>query len=593
MTTPIQPLPSDVIHLIAAGEVIDSLAAGVRELVENAIDAGATRIGVSIHPEQWTLRVVDNGIGMSLEDLQQAASAHSTSKIQNSHDLWRISSLGFRGEALHSLAQLGDLAICSYPVDADEGWQVVYDHHGGVDAVTTVAIAPGTIVTVNNLFGTWPARRQVLPTRTQQLRQIQLTLYHLALCHPHITWQVDQGDRHWFSIYPGETAKAILSQLIRTVQPSDLCEAYSPNISHDEAERQSNIQSSTSSATVPTSKIYLLLGLPDRCHRYRPDWIKVAVNGRVVRSPELEQTIIGAFRRTLPRDRHPICFIHLHLPPHTIDWNRHPAKLDIYLDGMEDWRKQVAEAIAHTLAQHLSTTDNFYSERVTQLIKTAEASAAYNVSSENGPTPNPSQERDGPDPNAQDGDEAFSNSPASLLNLKAIAQVHSMYILAEHPSGMWLIEQHIAHERVLYERLCDRWQVVPLDTPLILHHLSQTQVEQLQRLALTVDPFGEDLWAIRTLPQALVGREDCTDALLELSQGGNMDDAIVATACRTAIRNGTPMSQSEMQRLLDNWQRTRHPHTCPHGRPIYLVLEETRLSRFFRRHWVIGKSHGI
>ena len=130
----------------------------------------------------------------------------------------------------------------------------------------------------------------------------------------------------------------------------------------------------------PKSKIYLLLGLPDRCHRYRPDWIKVAINGRVVRSPELEHTIMGAFRRTLPRDRHPICFVHLHLPPNTIDWNRHPAKLDIYLDRMEDWRKQVADAIAHTLAQHLSTSDTFYSERVTQLIKTAESPASYETS---------------------------------------------------------------------------------------------------------------------------------------------------------------------------------------------------------------------
>ena len=168
-----------------------------------------------------------------------------------------------------------------------------------------------------------------------------------------------------------------------------------------------------------------------------------------------------------------------------------------------------------------------------------------------------------------------------------------MYILAEHPAGMWLIEQHIAHERVLYEQLCDRWQVVALESPVILHQLSSAQVEQLKRLDLTVDPFGEDLWAVRTMPQALINRDDQQDALIELSLGGNMDEAIVATACRTAIRNGTPLTLPDMQTLLDTWQRTRHPHTCPHGRPIYLVLEETSLSRFFRRHWVIGKSHGI
>ncbi|NJN90672.1 MAG: DNA mismatch repair protein MutL, partial [Leptolyngbyaceae cyanobacterium SL_5_14] len=177
--------------------------------------------------------------------------------------------------------------------------------------------------------------------------------------------------------------------------------------------------------------------------------------------------------------------------------------------------------------------------------------------------------------------------------LKAIAQVHQMYILAEHPSGMWLIEQHIAHERVLYEQLCDRWQLVPLEPPVILNQLSEPQREQLQRLQLEVELFGENLWAVRTAPEPLAQREDCADALIELSLGGDLESALVATACRTAIRNGTPLNLTEMQTLLNQWQQTRHPRTCPHGRPIYLSLEESSLSRFFRRHWVIGKSHGI
>ncbi|MGK7889532.1 MAG: DNA mismatch repair protein MutL, partial [Leptolyngbyaceae cyanobacterium] len=180
-----------------------------------------------------------------------------------------------------------------------------------------------------------------------------------------------------------------------------------------------------------------------------------------------------------------------------------------------------------------------------------------------------------------------------LIPLKAIAQVRATYILAEHPAGMWLIEQHIAHERILYEQLCDRWQVVDVESPIMLKSLTPAQVEQLQRLSLTVDEFGPDLWAVRTVPLTLLNRDDCIDALLELSLGGDLEEAIVATACRTAIRNGTELSLPFMQTLLDDWQRTRHPHTCPHGRPIYLVLEESSLSRFFRRHWVIGKSHGI
>jgi DNA mismatch repair protein MutL len=168
-----------------------------------------------------------------------------------------------------------------------------------------------------------------------------------------------------------------------------------------------------------------------------------------------------------------------------------------------------------------------------------------------------------------------------------------MYILAEHPSGMWLIEQHIAHERVLYEQLWDCWQVVPLESPLVLGQLSTAQLDQLQRLGIEVEPFGDQRWAVRSAPERLIDRDDCVDALLELSQGGNLESALVATACRTAIRNGTPLSLAEMQSLLEQWQQTRNPRTCPHGRPIYLQLEETSLARFFRRHWVIGKSHGI
>jgi len=165
--------------------------------------------------------------------------------------------------------------------------------------------------------------------------------------------------------------------------------------------------------------------------------------------------------------------------------------------------------------------------------------------------------------------------------------------VAEHSSGLWLVEQHIAHERVLYEQLVDRWQLLPLEPPVILSHLTPRQVEYLEKLELDIASFGEQLWAVRTAPAPLVDREDCGAALMEISQGGDLQTAQVAIACRTAIRNGTPLTLPEMQTLLDRWQNTRQPRTCPHGRPIYLPLEETNLSRFFRRHWVIGKSHGL
>lgn len=579
MTTYIQALPVEVIHLMAAGEVIDSLAAAVRELAENALDAKATRINIALWTDQWRVRVVDNGNGMGLIDLQQAALPHRTSKIQQKADLWQIRSLGFRGEALHSLAQLADLEICSRDADTDTGYRAVYNRQGEPETVVPIAIAPGTVVTASHLFGNWLARRQSLPALAQQLRSVQLVIQHLALCHPQITWQVEQNDRLWFSIGGNPSAKPILTQFLRDVQPSDL----------QEVSVSANLTAEEPSFSATENRLYLLFGLPDRCHRHRPDWVKVAINGRIVQLPALEQALLAAFRRMLPRERHPVCFVHLQVAPNQVDWNRHPAKAEIYLRYLEQWQHQVKQAIGEALQASLAQfSDAVYAPQVGQLVKVAEAEGVYRTSR--------SIQSD-EFPNSELSEIEATESPPEisppLIPLKAVAQVHRMYILAEHPAGMWLIEQHIAHERVLYEQLCNRWQIVPLDSPLVLEQLTERQLTQLQRLGMEVEPFGEQRWAVRSAPEALINRDDCADAVWELSQGGDLESALVATACRTAIRNGTDLSLPEMQTLLEQWQRTHNPRTCPHGRPIYLRLDETGLARFFRRHWVIGKSHGI
>jgi DNA mismatch repair protein MutL len=333
-----------------------------------------------------------------------------------------------------------------------------------------------------------------------------------------------------------------------------------------------------SSLSTPHSSLYLVLGLPDRCHRHRPDWVRVAVNGRMVKTPEIEQTILSAFHRTLPRDRYPVCLLHLYISPDQINWNRNPAKTEIYLNEINYWQEQVNQAIEKTLRINCDTIkESVHNSRVGKLIKAAEEQSGYNFNRSI-----PPQENKTP-----------NSSFLTRNSLKAVAQVNNTYIVVEHPGGMWLVEQHIAHERVLYEQLCDDWQLVRIEPSIILYQLSEVQVSQLQRINLDIEPFGEKLWAVRTVPAMLLSREDCAEAILELSWGGDLQTAQVAVACRSAIRNGTPLSLPEMQTLLDQWQRTRNPRTCPHGRPIYLSLEESSLARYFRRNWVIGKSHGI
>lgn len=555
MASTIQALPTEVVYLITAGEVIDSLVAVVRELVENSLDAGATRIVVSLWPQLWRVRVADNGCGMNLDDLQQAATAHSTSKIHSSADLWKINSLGFRGEALHSLTTLADLEVLSRPLGGSEGWRVAYNNEGEVAQVKVVAIAPGTVVTVDNLFANCEARRQGLPATNQQLKAVQNVIQQIALCHPHVNYQVWQNDKEWFTICPAPSVGKLIPQILPQVRQDDLHEV--------------NLQI----PNLENSSLLLVIGLPDRCHRHRPDWVKVAINGRMIKTPELEQTIFSAFHKTLPRDRYPVCFLHLTISPEQINWNRNPAKTEIYLHELTFWQEQITEAINQSLRiSETNIKESVHTTRVSNLLKVAESKGEYNFNSQS------SQK---------------SQSSENLNYLKAVAQLSNTYIVAEHSGGMWLVEQHIAHERVLYEQLCDHWQLVPVETPIIIYQLSPAQVSQLQRIGLDIEPFGDNLWAVRNIPNMLKQREDCADAILELSWGGDLQTAQVAVACRSAIRNGTKMSLPEMQTLLDNWQRTRNPRTCPHGRPIYLSLEESALARFFRRNWVIGKSHGI
>ncbi len=562
---------------IAAGETIDSPAAAVRELLDNAIDAGATRISVSLDLTRGWIRVVDNGAGMDLPALQLAAIAHTTSKLRDRSDLDCIDSLGFRGEALHSLAQLSSLSIASRVNSPEglQGWRLSYDAQGQGVAETPVAIAPGTIVEVDQLFDPLPARQESLPSLPQQLRQVQITVQNAALAHPEVAWQVYKQERLWFSLGPGTTARDILPQVLTSVRYPDLqhryCELTLPGRSPQD----------NSSASV--AQINLVIGLPDRAHRRRLDWVRVMVNGRLVQVPELVTAVTSAFYRTLPRDRHPIAVVHLAIPAGWVDWNRTPSKREIYLRQGEWWAEQLRQAVTDTLAiAPTQQMDGYQTQRVRNLLQVSEPKGIYNVDAE-------------PDTQTLELENRITSTPLepALPKLRAVGQVNQTYIVAEHPGGLWLVEQHVAHERVLYEALGSRWTITPLPQALVVQGLSESDRERLGDIGVEYDEFGDDLWAIRSVPAPLVDRDDLESAVRELAKVDDYNEARAAVACRTAIKNGTSLESREMQTLLNNWQRTKNARTCPHGRPIYLSLEESSLARFFRRHWVIGKSHGI
>ncbi|MCL1492681.1 MAG: DNA mismatch repair endonuclease MutL [Pseudanabaena sp. Salubria-1] len=549
----IHTLPIEVVHLIAAGEVIDSLAAVIRELAENAIDAQATRIVISIWTDSLSVQVSDNGCGMAIADLSQAATPHTTSKINNAEDLQQINSLGFRGEALYSLAQLADLNICSRPVLEPVGYQANYDEHGNLQtSPKVVAIASGTVVTVRNLFSRYPNRLQSLPSNSQQVRKVQLQIQQMAIANPQINWQVNLDNREWMTIWAGENASEILPQIISSIQPYDLVyKEFALTPSPSPAGEGSNIS--------------ITLGLPDRLSRRRPDWVKIILNGRVINFPELEQTILSSLERTLPRNRFPVCIVNLNLPCDRIDWNRHPAKAEAYIQDLGEIQTQLKECITETLKVPTSSSPINYGSAANDLLKTAERKTSYLIPAKR---------------------ENF-NQPTS--SLKAIAQVLDTYILAEHAGGLWLVEQHVAHERVLFEQIETQWQIVAIEQPILLKQLSDDEIERLQALGLEIEAFGNNLWAVRSLPEILIGHEDCAVILQEMSQQDDPTMARATAACRSAIRNGTKLEMSTIRDLLWQWQQTRNPHTCPHGRPICLAIDESDLARFFRRNWIISK----
>ena len=540
---PIRPLSKQTVNLMVAGEAIDSLAAVVRELVENALDAGANRISVQVWPQRWAVNVTDDGSGMSVTELRNAALPYCTSKLDVGEGaLNRVKTLGFRGEALHSLAQVSQLEIRTCPRSTEGGsegdphdyrsWLALYDRDGIPTYLQPAPAAKGTSVSVRDLFVNWPTRRSALSGGKVELRRIADVLQSAALAHPNVTWSLQVDDKTTLELWPGDSAADLLPQIVRRLERSHL-------------------------VSLSVDVLTVTFGLPDRYHRPRPDWVRIAVNGRFVHLPQMIHTIQAAFHRTLPRDRHPLCIVHLHLPPESVDWNRHPAKTELYVQDIDDYcdrlRSTIQTGLANCAPSAYERSRQFLSNRQ-GAVKLSESSGEFGQ---------------------------------GLESVRVLGQVQNTYILVETVQGVLLVEQHVAHERVQYEHLQQAWELVDMTEPFLLSGLSDCQIERLEELGLAPEEFGDSLWAFRKLPALLVTESDTAAALLDLACCSNMDLAKATLACRTAIKNGLELSKEEMERLVRQWQATHNPHTCPHGRPIYLALNESDLARFFRRSWTV------
>ena len=580
---PIRLLTPAVAARIAAGEVIERPASVVRELIDNAIDAGAQHIRVTIEAGGLqSIEVSDDGRGIVPDELELAFERHATSKIAEAADLRVVATLGFRGEALPAIAAAAELAIVSRGAGEPVAVAALLVEREVVRRSARAAPV-GTTITVRELFAKVPARRSFLGSAASEGRQITTLVSHYALAYPGIAFRLEAGRRPFTTSGDGNLRHAVAA-VYGAEQGAAMLE-----VAHEEAQ-------------------IAVTGLagPPSLHRGNRSGIALFVNGRWVQSPALRFAVSDAYQSELPGGRYPVASIALRLPAEAVDVNVHPAKAEVRFRD----QRAVARALRHAIAAAL--------EAAAPLAWSAAGGELARVDA--GEAPRPSlRERlqpGGASGSAQaalsaalggEGAERFgSESPAvtrtqreTLPLLRVVGQLATTYVVAEGPDGMYLIDQHAAHERIVFDRLKGRPAedaIQPLLEPALVeldHPRAAVLAEHaahFERLGLMLEPFGEGACLIRAAPPGF-GEGDVTAALLALLDqlGGErrvvdpFDRAAATVACHSSVRAGTALASEELRRLVDDLGATRAPRTCPHGRPTLVHLRRAALDRQFGR----------
>jgi len=605
----IRRLPETIINRIAAGEVIERPASAVKELVENAIDAGAHRIDVVLRDGGRTLiAVTDDGCGMSREELSLAVERHATSKLPGD-DLTHIGTLGFRGEALPSIGSVSRLSITSRPAGQD-GWEIRVEG-GKVSDPQPAGLSGGTRVEVRDLFYATPARLKFLKAERTEMDHAVDAVQRLAMAHPEIAFSIGDGERTRFECaVEGALAGAEEARLRRlsSVMGREFAENALPITAEREHVRL------TGHAGLPT------LNRNTTRHQY------LFVNGRPVHDRLLTGAVRGAYQDFLARGRHPLVALFVEIPPEMVDVNVHPAKAEVRFRDPGVVRGLIVGGLRHALAEaghRASTTvanaalgafrpgdgarlppmpspQGYGRPPVPQHL--AEAAAAYYA-------PHPGNQNSGlpgldAAPSAPVAQAAPEEAAQSYPLGAAQAQVHETYIVAQTGDGLVIVDQHAAHERLVYERMKSALEsggvarqglllpeVVELE-PAAAEALG-ARAEELAELGLVLEAFGSGAIVVREVP-ALLGQadvaglvRDLADDVMELG-GANalkekLDDVCSTMACHGSVRAGRRLNREEMNALLREMEVTPHAGQCNHGRPTYVELKIADIERLFGR----------
>ncbi|GFE66317.1 DNA mismatch repair endonuclease MutL [Litoreibacter roseus] len=593
----IRQLDEIAINRIAAGEVIERPASAVKELVENALDAGATRIDLTIKDGGRSLiRVSDDGHGMPAEALPIALSRHATSKIDGS-DLLNIQTFGFRGEALPSMAAVGRMTITSRAIGADAA-STISVAAGGVGPVKPGALSKGTLVELRDLFHATPARLKFLRSDRAETQAISDVIKRLAMAEPYVGFTIrdcskDDGGRVTFraDAQTGDLFDA-LGDRLRQIMGAEFRE----NALLIDAEREGLCL--TGYAALPTYSRGAAVA------QY------LFVNGRPVRDKLLVGALRGAYSDFLSRDRHPACALFLECPTDRVDVNVHPAKAEVRFRDPGLARGLIVSALKHALADAGHRASTTVSAATLGAFQPEPATPrSYQMDLKSRPAPlstefmSPGFGEAAPTFVPPEAVEPQADEPDHPLGV-ARGQVHENYIIAQTSNGMVIVDQHAAHERLVYEKLKRQMAEngVAAQALLIPEIVGMSeadaarlleQADGLAQIGLTIEAFGAGAVAVRETPAILgtVNAEalvrDVLDELDDLGQTQSVHDRIEAVlsriACHGSIRSGRWMRGEEMNALLREMEATPHSGQCNHGRPTYVELKLSDIERLFGR----------
>lgn len=604
----IRLLSSTVVNRIAAGEVIERPASAVKELVENSLDAGATRVGVVIRDGGRSLiSVTDDGWGMTADDLALAVQRHATSKLPDD-DLTRIKTLGFRGEALPSIAAVSRLTVTSRPPEGDSAWSLAIEG-GGEAKMQPAPRSPGTCVEVRDLFFATPARLKFLKAVSTETAHATEAIKRLAMAHPHVAFTLGDGVRKSVKLpaFKGEPGAMFLSRL-GGILGSDFQDSAVVVDAKRDGVRLSGY-----------------IGLPT-FHRRNASMQFLFVNGRPVRDRLLHGTVRAAYHGLMASDRNAVVAVFLDLPTEDVDVNVHPMKTEVRFRDPALIRGLVVGALKRALANagyrtatsvaHTALNAMRPGMGIAGIASAADAGGRFGAFDESlnrtGMADVPQRfefpacmaDQSAQEPSATAAPDEHDEPELELPLGTARAQVHRTYVVSQSAEGIVIVDQHAAHERLVYERIrkaLDRGvvasqgllipEVVELEASATARILARA--DELAALGLVIEPFGEGALVVREVP-ALLGIVDAQALVRDLADDlGDLEEAMAlkdqlnhvcsTMACHGSVRAGRALNIQEMNALLREMERTAHSGQCGHGRPTYVELKLSDLERLFGR----------